>query len=111
MRIWLRQVAPIGFKGSGLFDDSKEYSFYYKKDPKKRKVIVLGNTAIQTVSVFTFTPKEYKAFERGKLGITPPGCCNAVGKPSKECYSMIHQGDIKSLKHLKLLIWMAEKTD
>ena len=78
MKIWLKDVAPLGFKGSGMWDDSKWYHFYYKIVPSKRRVYII-DALDRNLSHFSLTSKQYKAYMNGELSLVPLGCCCASG--------------------------------
>jgi hypothetical protein len=78
MKIYLRHVLPLGFKGSGMWDDSKWYQFYYKIVPSKRRVYIIDALEC-TLSYFRLTIKQYKAYMSGELSLVPLGCCCASG--------------------------------
>lgn len=107
MNIYLRHVERLGFKGSGMFCDAKWHSYYYHVDYPRRTIVVVGNLTPQTVSVFWLTPGQFRAFRAGKLGLTPPGCCNATGGKSLDDPYVLFKGTIKDWRHLDLLITQA----
>lgn len=96
MQLYVKDVEKIGFKGSGLFDDSKWFHFYYAKKPALKKIYVIDSIE-QTISHFDLSAKEWKEFERGKLSLIPIGCCCATGGKYKDNPSIDFQGDFKTV--------------
>lgn len=45
MILLARYMRPMGFKHSGMFDDSASYGLYYKSLPECRAVLVVHNEA------------------------------------------------------------------
>lgn len=105
MKIYLRHVKPFGFKGSSMFSDAKWSLMYYHNDTKNRRITVVSNQTPQYVAQYQLTDKEMQAFNRGTLGITPPGCCNATGGNSiTTSPQTIIQRDIKDKKDLAAIL-------
>ena len=94
MYLYKKDVEKIGFKGSGIFDDSKWHHFYYAKCPKTRKIYVIDDLE-KSVSHFNLSEKEWKAFENGKLSLVPDGCCCASGGRYKDHPVIDFKGDWK----------------
>jgi len=107
MNIYLRHLASFGFKGTGMFSDARWHSHYYRVDDARRSIIVIGNLTPQTVSVFWLTPTQFKDFRANKLGLTPPGCCNASGGRSLTDPYVLFKGTIKNIQHLDQLLDLA----
>ena len=96
MKIYAKDVAPLGFKGSGMFDNSKWYHFYYAKCPKSRRVYIID--AIEnSISHFELDKKDWKAFVDGKLSLVPEGCCCASGGRFRENPIFDFMGEWKSV--------------
>lgn len=93
MRITTKDVKPLGFKGSGMFDDSKWYQFYFASVPKHRKVYVIS-ALDGTVSHFDLSKDDYEDFESGDLSVVPPGCCCASGNRFTEDFEIDFKGDV-----------------
>jgi hypothetical protein len=104
MKIYLRHLKPLGFKGSGMWEDAKWSAHYYKVNNKTHTITVIGNLAPATISQFTLTPSNFKKFRGGKLALVPPDCCNASGGPSIEKFKLIYSGECLSPKKLKELL-------
>lgn len=104
MTILTKHVTPYGFKGSGMYDHSPSYMTYYKADAKANTITVLSSYTPDTLSLFKLTTKQFKQFKNGKLGIIPPGCCNASGRPALERHTILHEGDFKNAWHLKRVL-------
>lgn len=105
--IYTRQIRPLGFKGSGMFVDSKWHLNYYRTFPKERVVLgicggLLGDD--EGVWRYELSTKQMKAFQSGKLSLVPPGCCSASGRPYLESYKWVYEGTIKNLRHLKQIL-------
>ena len=103
MNFYTRHVKPLGFKGSGIFTDSKWYSTYYLVNPELRLVIILQNLS-QALSVYRLNACDFKRFREGKLSLIPPGCCNPSGGPSRTNAIVFHEGEIKNVAHLRELV-------
>jgi hypothetical protein len=70
-----------------------------------RRITVVSNQTPQYVAQYQLTEKEMRAFNRGTLGITPPGCCNASGgKTIEEAPQTIVQRDIKNMADLESIL-------
>lgn len=76
MKIYAKDLAPLGFKGIGMFDDSKWYHMYSLEIPSRRTFYII-NVLDDSISHFTLTPKQYKLYKANKLSLIPLGCCNA----------------------------------
>lgn len=100
MIIRQRYLRERGYKGSSIWADSAYSSFYYKSFPEKRAVVGIGNIARHNIFVFRLTPVQYREFQRGRLSLIPPDCCNATGKPSLDNYQILHQGEFTSHREL-----------
>ena len=84
---------------------SKWSQIYYCKDTKANTITVVSNQVPQYVAQYQLTPQQMRAFNRGTLGITPPGCCNATGgKTIEEPPQTFIQRDIKDLHDLKRIL-------
>lgn len=94
MNLYAKDVAKIGFKGSGLFDDSKWYHFYYAELPKTKQVYIIDSVE-ESVSHFNLSDTEWKEFKRNVLSLVPPGCCCASGNKYKEYPILDFKGDFK----------------
>jgi len=104
MRIYLRHVEPYGFVG-GDFWASRFHWLYHRKCPVTKTVTVISNYCPEYVAQYQLTNEQYKAFDKGKLGITPPGCCNAHGRESiEEAPETIIRKEIKTMKELDVLL-------
>jgi len=77
-------MVTLGFKGTGLFDDSTYHSFYRKLLPENRAVVVIGTVIPKCVNVFILSEKQWAAYRRGSLGLVPTGCCSASGRAHVE---------------------------
>ena len=95
MKLYTKDLTKIGFKHSGLFDDSKIHHFYYVKVPSTRKIYVIDNFD-QSLSHFCLTKKQWAAFNKGKLVLIPLGCCCATGNENIENPILDFQGDFKT---------------
>lgn len=104
MYIKTKQIEPLGFKGSGMYDSASSFNYYYKKDPLNHRIIGIVNIFPQSVYSYQLTPNEYKQFENNKLGIIPPGCCSASGRKCKENYTLHYEGEFKNMKHVRKIL-------
>lgn len=105
MNIYLRHVKQFGFKVSSMFCDSKWSEHYYRKDTSNNTITIVSNQTQQYVAQYQLTPEQMWAFNRGALGITPLGCCNASGgKTIEEPPQTIIQRDIKDIKDLTAIL-------
>jgi hypothetical protein len=95
MYLYIKNVKPLGFTGSGLFE-SKWHQFYYAKVPKTRKVFIIDNLE-QSISHFTLTKQLYNKFEKGKLSLVPAGCCCATGNKCVENPIIDFQGNWRKM--------------
>lgn len=112
MLVYTRHVAPLGFKASGMFDDSKCVSHYYKKLPLVCAVMIVSNNigdVEQFIQVFRLSAEQYRKFEKGKLSLVPTGCCNATGRPSVDGPDIMFNGRFKSKKHIHEMIAACEQ--
>jgi hypothetical protein len=106
MNIKTKQIAPLGFNGSGMYDYATSYNHYYKKDPVNYRIIGVTSLCGNTVFSFQLTKEQYAAFEKGNLSLVPPGCCCASGRPyidNDEC-NIHYDGNIKNVKHLEEIL-------
>jgi hypothetical protein len=110
MIVKTKLMKALGFKGSGMFVDSPSYSHYYKAIPEARCVLGLGNSCPSCIYVFRLTPEQYRAFERGKLGLVPPGCCNATGGTSVEDPAVLYEGPFETARKVTELLNVFEAT-
>jgi hypothetical protein len=99
MHILRKHVAHLGFKGISPFDSSFQ-SVWYKVIPEKNVVIGISNTIPRGVFRFDLTPQQMKAFQNGKLSLTPPGHCHVTGGPNVEDCSWVFQGEFERIKEL-----------
>jgi len=114
MNIYTKDVAQIGFKGGGMFDDSKWHQFYYKVNPKSRKVYVLGSVlGDQYICHFNLSPSSLKMFQKGTLSIVPPNCCCATGNKYVNKYVMDFEGNFEDRfkKKAKFLEYLKKITE
>lgn len=103
--IYDRQVAPLGFKGTGLFAHSRWHLNYYRAFPEERIVLgICGGLIPDGVWRFDLTKAQMRAFQRGKLSLVPPGCCYPTRRPQLETYTWVYNGTIKNLRHLKQIL-------
>jgi hypothetical protein len=103
--IYTRQVRPLGFKGSGMFDSSRWHLNYYRVFHKERVILgICGGLDPDGVWRYDLTSKQMKAWEANKLSVTPPGCCSASQRSSLKAYKWVHEGTIKNLRHLKQIL-------
>lgn len=110
MIVKTKLMKALGFKGSGMFVDSPSYSHYYKAIPEARCVLGLSNSCPSGIYVFRLTPEQYRAFERGKLGLVPPGCCNASGGKSVEDPAVLYEGPFNTSRQVTDLVTKFEAT-
>lgn len=111
MKIYTKDVESLGFKCSGMFDDSKWNQFYYTKIQNKHRVYIIDNVD-NSISHFNLNKKEWEAFEDGQLSLIPIGCCCATGNKFKENPVVDFQGDFekffgtkkKMLKYIEKLV-------
>jgi hypothetical protein len=104
MKIYQRHVLPFGFKGSSIWASAFHW-FYYRKDTENNTITVITNHTPQYVAQYQLTPQQMRAFNKGRLGITPPGCCNASGgKSIEEPPQTIIQRNIENLADLKRIL-------
>jgi hypothetical protein len=110
MHIKTKQIEPLGFKGSGMYDHAASYNHYYRKD--KKNSCIIGVTQLYPPTVFSFplTKKQFTEFEAGKLSLVPPGCCNASGGKhiDHDKCTVHHEGEIKNMRHLKEILEQVE---
>ena len=104
MKITRKHMEPLGFKSSSVFTNSNWPTTWYRVFPRKCVVIGLHCLIPRGVFKFTLTRKEMRAFQRGKLSLTPPGCCHPWDTPHKEDYEWIYQGDFKRIKELHAVL-------
>jgi hypothetical protein len=103
--VYLRQVAPLGFKGTGMFIDSKWHHNYYRVFEKEYVVIgICGGLVPDGVWRFDLTRAQMRAFKKGKLSVIPPDCCSASHRPKVDDYKWVFEGTIKNLRHLKQIL-------
>ena len=103
--VYTKQVKPLGFKGSGMFCDSKWHLNYYRTFPKERTVVgICGGVVPEGVWRFELTAAQMKAFKNGQLSLIPPGCCSVSHRPHLEYPLWYHEGEIKNLLHLKQIL-------
>jgi hypothetical protein len=111
MLVYTRHVAPLGFKASGMFDDSKCVSHYWKKLPQVCAVIVVSNHLSdleQYIQVFRLTRKQYDRFARGSLSLIPTGCCCATGRDHLEGPDIMFNGRFKNKRHIQEMVTAVE---
>ncbi len=94
MNLKIKDVEKIGFKGVGLFDDSKWHQHYYAKLPKARRIYIIDDLE-QSLSHFELSKKEWLAFEKNDLSLIPRGCCCVSGNKHKEHPILDFYGDWK----------------
>lgn len=94
MYLSTKDVKKIGFKGSGMFVDSKYNHFYYATVPNKKQVYIIDNYD-QSVSHFSLSEMELKNFNKGKLSLIPIGCCSVGGGKCKYYPTLDFNGDFK----------------
>jgi len=98
MKIYAKDVAPLGFKGNGMFDDSKWHQFYYATLPKQCKVYIISSLdPDQSISHFSLSQSQYKEFKNGKLSLVPIGCCCASGGKYIENPIIDFRGDFQNV--------------
>lgn len=105
MKIYLRHVKPLGFKGSGMFEDSAWHQTYYRVFYDL--CVVIGIDSMEPgVWMVELTPEQMKRYKANQLSITPPGCCAPCAGEREviEVESYIFQGPIKNQKHLKQIL-------
>ena len=75
-------VEPLGFRNSGIFDESskKATGCYWKKKGNR----VFFTTFKGQAGVFRLSPAHSKKFDANVLHLVPPGCCNASGGETRE---------------------------
>lgn len=105
-----RYMRPLGYKGSGMFDDSPSYSHYYKKLPECCSVVVVSNTCPTYIGVFRLTKRQYAAFEKGKLSLVPNGCCSPTAKAQVDGCDVLFSGEFKDHAQFKKLAAAFEAT-
>jgi len=98
VKIYLKDVAPLGFKGSGMFSDSRWHHFYYLEQPKQRRFYIIDSLDI-SVSHFNLTAREYKRYKQNELSLIPLGCCDAgcSNRETKENPIIDFKGDIEKI--------------
>lgn len=85
-------MLPLGFKGTGMFDDSKWYQRYKLEIPKKRRVYIV-DIFDDSVCHFNLTLKQYRAFKANELGLVPLGCCGGFSGECLEHPTIDFQGN------------------
>lgn len=75
MKIFRRQVEPLGFIGSDIYKQAQYHSYYYRVDKAKGWIDVISNAWPQMVLRYHLTPRQMKKWAANKLSIVPPGCC------------------------------------
>ena len=111
MILHARYLRPLGYKGSGMFDDSASYSHYYKKLPECCAVVVVSNNLSSSyIGVFRLTKQQYATFEKGHLSLVPNGCCSPTAKAQVEGCDVLFSGEFKNHKHAAKLLASFERT-
>ena len=75
MEIYAKDVVPLGFKGNGMFSDSK-WHHYCLEQPKKRRFYIISNVD-NSITHFNLSAREYQLYKRNRLSLIPLGCCDA----------------------------------
>lgn len=104
MNLTRHKMEPLGFKGNGIYANAQHHNVYYREVPSECRVDVVTSYGLQTVSQFHLTKQQFRRFKANKLGLVPPGCCSASGRPCLENPKMLFEGTIKSIKHLKEIL-------
>lgn len=104
------QMEEIGFKGSGMFDYQRYYTYYYKADPKTRTVVLLHNSfSGHSLERWKLTPRQFTAFKQGRLSLIPAGCCKPTPGAYLDSQEVFFKGEIKTRKQLRQLLGIPEK--
>jgi hypothetical protein len=105
MKIYLKHVKPLGFKGSSIYENSHCHQTYYRVF--SNQCVVVGIDAMSPgIWMVELTPQQMTRYETSKLSIVPPGCCapGASKREVVEVTSYLYEGPINSQKHLKKLL-------
>lgn len=98
-----RNLDGMGFKHSNMFEPNRnDTGLFYKQVDKIVFFVWHGEGG-----AFMLSEEEAKAFKAGKMGLVPPGCCNASGGESKEFDSLY---DTYGLGREAFFAFMKEKT-
>ena len=103
MNLNLRNLAPLGFKG-GIMTRPTSLSLLWRiRD--NRVEYTSGYGSGPCLGIYLLEPAEMRRFKAGKLGITPPGFCNPMGRKTiaKPAYAT-YQGRVRSKAHLEQLL-------
>lgn len=105
MILLTRYLLPLGYKGSGMYDDSSSYSHYYKNLPECCAVIVVSNGIVEPyIGVFRLTEQQYQLFLRGHLSLVPNNCCSPTYKNQVKGCDVLFKGEFKNHKHAAKLL-------
>ena len=110
MILLTRYLRPLGYKGSGMFDNSASYTLYYKALPECRAVLVVHNTCPQYIGVFRLTEQQWRAFKRGTLSLVPNGCCSPSSRTIVDGCDELFKGEFKNHAHASSLLATFEAT-
>ena len=102
MLIKNRHVKNLGYVGTNIFQTSC-HSVYKKEFPKQKTFVLISNYFPQNIEIFKMTDDEYRKYKKGKIGMTPYGCCNATGKESIHG-KVVWNGEFKSYKVFKNVV-------
>jgi hypothetical protein len=93
MKLYTKDMEPLGFKGNNMFV-CRWHHFYYKKVSEKRTMYVVDALA-ERVMHFKMTPTEWRAYNDNKLSLVPIGCCSPTPGRKKEDPDVDFEGDFK----------------
>ena len=99
MDIRTKDLAPLGFEGSGVFE-SWWHHFYYLEVPKKKAVYIWDNLDHE-LSHFDLDDKQWRSFKRGRLALVPLGCCCVTGRKYIEDPDIDYKGDMDKIFETK----------
>jgi len=100
MKLIGRNLKPLGFKSSGLFEDATSLCLHRRESPLG---VEFADGMHGRLGIFRLSPSQKRAFKKGKLSLVPPGCCAPMRKPSEilENAEILFEGEPKSKKHLE----------
>ena len=105
MKLTRKQLKPLGFKGTHVFD-SNWHAHWYRSFPKACAVVGINCISPEGIWKTALTPAQMRSFSRGGISIEIPGCCGgATGHTCIEGNRVwFYQGEIKNTKHLHELL-------
>jgi len=108
MKLYLRHVEPLGFKGAPYYRTQWQ-STYHQFLPDAGIMLGISQLIPNGVWKVMLTPQQVKAYLDDKVCITPPqSCAPTAGKRrviSFEAHgAWLHEGEIKSMKQLRKIL-------